>query len=199
MISTRGPHGRPQPLAESLCRTAHRFGPTRMSWPCPRSERAPPAPYPDSLLRVLHPHQNPPLTRQGCTGRAAYRAAGDRQGRANPRSRWPPSPIRPAGGIAPLRLARHPHQRAPAGANRPTVRSASPRGVSALTVPTAQFGNTSTLFLSVSQGLGRSALVATPAGWGYGEGQPLTKAAADTASATPGESPTRRSSVPARA
>ncbi len=93
----RSPHGRPEPLAESL-RTPDRIDQARLSRPRHRPERAPPASRPDWLFRVLPPHPNPPFPNQGCTGPEAGRAAGAGQGRANPRSRWPASSIRPASG-----------------------------------------------------------------------------------------------------
>ncbi len=64
-------------------------------------DRATPTPHPDRLLRVLSPHTNSPLTRQGCARRQADRAAGVWPRRADPRSRWPASPLRPPGRIVP--------------------------------------------------------------------------------------------------
>ena len=58
-----------------------------------------PPPHPDPLRRVLSPPSDSPLAPDRCPRRAAERAIGGGQGRADPRSRGSPSSIRPAGGL----------------------------------------------------------------------------------------------------
>jgi hypothetical protein len=99
------PHRPSEPVAEPLRGTAHRFGPARVCGPCPRAQREAPPPSLDPLLRLLSWRSNSPLTGEGCAGRQAHRAAGDGQGCAHSRSRWPASSLRPAGRIVPHRPA----------------------------------------------------------------------------------------------
>jgi hypothetical protein len=91
----RSAHGRSQPMAESLRGAAHRLDPARVPRPSPRSQRTPPAPHPDPLLRVLSPGTHSPLARQGRTRQTANRAAAVRCDYPDSRSRWSASSLRP--------------------------------------------------------------------------------------------------------
>jgi hypothetical protein len=51
------------------------------------------------LLLLLSPGSHASRARQGCAGRQARRAPRGRQDRADSRSRWPASPLRPPGGV----------------------------------------------------------------------------------------------------
>jgi hypothetical protein len=79
-----------------------------------RPERAPPTLHLDLLVRVLPPRPHPPLPHQRCAGREAGRALELGEGRANPRSGCPASPIlrrAASSALAKPTTTRHPSSR----------------------------------------------------------------------------------------
>ena len=80
-------------------------------------ERPAPAPHPHALLHVLSRGPNSPRARQGCTRRAASRAARTRHDRPDPRSWWLASSLRPPGGL----ISRHPPRPTDTTALRPAL------------------------------------------------------------------------------
>jgi SAM-dependent methyltransferase len=63
------------PVAERLCRTLHRIGPTRVSRPRHRADSGRPATHSERLRRLLLTNTNAPWLKQGCTRSQTSRAA----------------------------------------------------------------------------------------------------------------------------
>jgi hypothetical protein len=90
----RSRHGTTLTLAERICRTRHRFDSPRVSGSHRDLQRAPSAPRPLLVSRLLPTHPYSSFTRQGLPGPSPGHATQDRKGRRHPESRRPASPLR---------------------------------------------------------------------------------------------------------
>ena len=81
-------------LAERIRRARDRFDSPRVSRLHRDLQRAPSAPRPLLVRRLLPPHPHASFTRQGLPGPTPGHATQDRKSRRHPASQWPASPLR---------------------------------------------------------------------------------------------------------
>jgi len=84
----------PLTLAECICRTGDRFDSPRVSGSHRDLQRAPSAPRPLNIYRLLPPNAHASFTRQRLPGIAPRHATQDRKSRRHSTSQWPASPLR---------------------------------------------------------------------------------------------------------